>query len=148
MTIFKQYIIIKKSFAATILVSLVCFFTGHVLVGVAVILLELLFKLFRTDYLILDLLTGKKVRKIRFYYLYEGLTAEIGVFQDELLGLVEVDFEFQSAKDLEKFKMPDFCLADVTQENFAVGGMLCGKNYSDIESELKKFNYKKLFLQK
>lgn len=66
---------IKKSFAATILISLVCFFTGHVLVGVAVILLELLFKLFRTDDLILDLLTGKENGKV----LNEDLTLTVGL---------------------------------------------------------------------
>ena len=66
---------IKKSFAATFLISLVCFFTGHVLVGVAVVLLELLFKLFRTDYLILDLLTGKEIGAI----LSEDLTLTAGL---------------------------------------------------------------------
>ncbi len=51
----------KKSFAViTILVSLVCFFTGHMLVGVMVILLELLFKLLKTDDLILNILSGKE----------------------------------------------------------------------------------------
>lgn len=66
---------IKKSFAATILISLVCFFTGHVLVGVAVILLELLFKLFRTDDLILSLLAGKENGKV----LSENLTLTVGL---------------------------------------------------------------------
>lgn len=66
---------IKKSFAAAILISLVCLFTGHVLVGVAVILLELLFKLFRTDNLILSLLTGKESGKI----LSEDLTLTAGL---------------------------------------------------------------------
>ena len=42
--------------------------------------------------------------------------------------------------------MPDFCLADVTQEKFIAGGMICGKSYEDIEKELKRFNYVKLFL--
>lgn len=27
-----------------------------------------------------------------------------------------------------------------------IGGMICGKSYEDIESELNRFNYKKLFL--
>lgn len=52
---------IKKNFAASLLISLVCFFTGHVLVGVAVILLELLFKLFKMDDLIIDIILKKKV---------------------------------------------------------------------------------------
>ena len=40
--------------------------------------------------------------------------------------------------------MPDFCLADVTQEVFIAGGMLCGKCYKDIEDDLARIGYKKL----
>ncbi|MFA6536275.1 MAG: CYTH domain-containing protein [Candidatus Paceibacterota bacterium] len=87
---------------------------------------------------------GKKVRKIRYYYPYEGLTAEVDVFQDELAGLIEVDFEFETATELKKFAMPDFCLVEVTDEDFLAGGMLCGKSYRDIEKELGRLKYKKI----
>lgn len=40
--------------------------------------------------------------------------------------------------------MPDFCLVDVTQEEFAAGGMLSGKKYQDIQNKLDQFGYKKL----
>ena len=55
-----------------------------------------------------------------------------------------VDFEFETEEEKEKFEMPEFCLADVTQENFIAGGMLAGKKYKDIEKELERFEYKKL----
>ena len=90
---------------------------------------------------------GKRTRKVRYYYNCNGRTAEIGVFKDALEGLVLVDFEFESAEEKQKFMMPDFCLADVTQEEFLAGGMLCGKGYGDIEKGLAKFSYKKLFLR-
>jgi len=89
---------------------------------------------------------GKKVHKIRYYYDYKGSTAEIDVFQGALKGLVLVDFEFETVEDKAKFKMPEFCLAEVTSEQFVAGGMVCGKSYSDIEKDLKRFNYSKLFL--
>lgn len=92
----------------------------------------------------LSQLHGKRVRKIRHYYDYKGRTAEIDVFQDDLKGLVLVDFEFDCDEDKESFEMPDFCLAEVTQETFLAGGMLCGKKYADIETQLKKFNYMKI----
>ena len=92
----------------------------------------------------LNKLEGKRVRKIRYYYEFEERTAEIDLFQDELNGLVTVDFEFETEEEKEKFKMPDFCLADVTQEDFIAGGKLCGKTYKEIEKELDKFEYKKL----
>jgi len=89
---------------------------------------------------------GKRVSKIRYCYNYNGRTAEIDVFQGPLKGLVVVDFEFKEIGEKDSFEMPDFCLADVTQEKFIAGGMLCGKSYEDIENDLKRFNYSKLFL--
>jgi hypothetical protein len=40
--------------------------------------------------------------------------------------------------------MPGFCLADVAQELFIAGGMLCGKTYTEIEGDLERFSYKRL----
>ncbi|MDZ7611892.1 MAG: hypothetical protein U5L10_03955 [Candidatus Moranbacteria bacterium] len=87
---------------------------------------------------------GKRVRKVRYSYNHQGKTAEIDVFQDDLKGLVLVDFEFESVNDKEIFVMPDFCLADVTQEDFIAGGMLCGKGCGDIEEKLNRFGYQKI----
>ncbi|MBU2590191.1 MAG: hypothetical protein KKA65_00865 [Nanoarchaeota archaeon] len=87
---------------------------------------------------------GKKVHKLRYYYEYKGRIAEVDVFQGELHGLVVVDFEFKEMKNKDNFEMPEFCLADITQEDFIAGGMVCGKSYKDIEEDLNRFNYKKL----
>jgi len=91
-------------------------------------------------------LDGKKTYKIRYCYDYNGRTAEIDVFQGTLKGLIIVDFEFKEIGEKDSFEMPDFCLIDITQEEFIAGGMLCGKSYEDIEDDLKRFNYSKLFL--
>lgn len=95
----------------------------------------------------LNQLNGKRTRKIRYYYNFNDRTAEFDVFQDSLKGLVIIDFEFATMDEKDNFKMPDFCLADITQELFTAGGMICGKSYKDIKDELKKFNYNKLFLK-
>ncbi|MFA5994040.1 MAG: hypothetical protein WC823_03715 [Parcubacteria group bacterium] len=87
---------------------------------------------------------SKKVRKIRYHFDYAGLIAEIDVFQDELEGLVVVDFEFKTVEAKNSFQMPDFCLADVTQDELIAGGMLCGKSYADIETHLQKYGYNKI----
>lgn len=89
---------------------------------------------------------GKVVHKIRHLYPYNGLTGEVDVFQGDLPGLITVEFEFETIEQLDAFEKPDFCLVDVTAEEFTAGGFLCGKSYKDIEEELKKFGYKKLFL--
>ncbi|GEM_PF-398705 len=85
---------------------------------------------------------GKNLVKVRYYKKYKDRTAEIDVFKGDLEGLVLVDFEFESQNEKESFNPPDFCLADVTQEEFIAGGMLCGKSYEDIENELDEWNYK------
>jgi CYTH domain-containing protein len=92
----------------------------------------------------LEQVKGKAVRKIRYYYNHKGVQAEVDVFQDELSGLVLVDFEFKEVTDKNNFEMPDFCLSDVTQDKFFAGGMLCGKKYSDIEVHLGELGYKKI----
>jgi CYTH domain-containing protein len=89
-------------------------------------------------------LKGKRTHKIRYNYDYNGRVAEIDIFQDKLKGLVVVDFEFENEKDKDAFEMPDFCLIDVTQEEFLAGGMLCGKEYDNIEESLKRFGYRRL----
>lgn len=90
---------------------------------------------------------GKEARKVRYYFPYKNTTAEIDVFQDDLKGLVLVDFEFETMDEKDRFIMPDFCLAEVTQEKGLAGGMLAGKKYSDLEAALKKYGYKKIDIE-
>lgn len=98
----------------------------------------------QSEYDLLSALEGKSVEKIRYYFDYNGLRAEIDVFQGPLKGLVLVDFEFETEDEKNNFHMPDFCLADVTQEEFIAGGMVCGKSYEDIQNKLKEFGYEKI----
>lgn len=95
---------------------------------------------------VLNKVDGKRIHKIRYNYEYQGNIAEFDVFQDLLSGLVIIDFEFATMEEKDRFQMPDFCLADITQEVFTAGGMICGKSYEDIEHILNRYNYKKLFL--
>lgn len=96
------------------------------------------------EFTTLSELNGKKLRKFRYYYPMNNITAEIDVYLDDLEGLALADFEFKSIEDKKNFIMPNFCLADVTQEKVAAGGILAGKKYSDIESTLNKYNYQKI----
>jgi CYTH domain-containing protein len=83
------------------------------------------------------------IEKKRYYYPYQGRVAEIDIFLGKLKGLVLVDFEFGNKEDLNNFKMPDFCLADVTQEDFVAGGILCHGSIELLSNDLKRFGYKK-----
>ena len=107
-------------------------------------LMEQTIELTKEEFTALAAADGKRVRKIRHYLECNGITLEIDVFQDELAGLVLVDAEFETEKEKNGFTMPDFCLVEVTQEDFLAGGMLCGKSYQDIEEQLAEFGYSKL----
>lgn len=101
-------------------------------------------KLTEHEFAALAVAPGKRVAKRRYVYDYRGRVAEIDVFLEDLEGLVLADFEFDDRDEQLAFKMPDFCLADVTQEAFVAGGMLAGKAYDNIAAELKEYNYTKI----
>jgi CYTH domain-containing protein len=84
---------------------------------------------------------GRKLVKKRYRMPYKGLVAEIDIFTGPLKGLVVIEFEFKTLEEKSDFVKPDFCLADVTQENFIAGGFLAGKSYSDISFYLARFGY-------
>jgi CYTH domain-containing protein len=92
----------------------------------------------------LSKIEGKRFRKRRYFSPFEKMVAEVDVYLDELQGLIVVDFEFKSSQEKDAFGMPDFCLADVTQDKEIAGGMLAGKKYSDIEDFLKERGYEKI----
>lgn len=89
---------------------------------------------------------GRKVAKTRYFYSYKGFTAEFDVFEAPLLGLILIDFEFKNFEEFQTFTIPDFCLDDVTQEEFIAGGVLAGQTLEQVNHYLEKFNYKPLFL--
>lgn len=90
---------------------------------------------------------GKRIHKIRYYFDWNGRTAEFDVFHSDLKGLVLVDFKFSREEEIYSFSMPSFCLADVTEDELFSGGYLCGKSYKDIAKHLSKYNYKPLYLK-
>jgi len=100
----------------------------------------------QTEFESLSHAKSRKITKKRYLFQYEGQTAEFDVFDGGLAGLVVIDFEFANEAEMGSFEMPNFCLADITQETFIAGGVLAGKNLSDIKDVLKKFAYCELEL--
>jgi CYTH domain-containing protein len=92
----------------------------------------------------LSQLKGKRTRKTRCFYEENGTHYEVDIFREGLAGLVLVDIEFASLEEKKKFIPPEWCLAEVTQEKFLAGGMVCGKRYGDLEPQLARFGYKPL----
>lgn len=98
----------------------------------------------KTEFESLSTARGPKIEKTRYYFPFGELIAEVDIFEGDLAGLVLVDFEFKTEAEMRTFTMPNFCLADVSQEAFIAGGVLVGKSYADIAAELEKYNYHKL----
>lgn len=93
------------------------------------------------------ILPGKEANKRRYYYPYQGKTLEIDVYIDALAGLVVVDAEFDSPPEKALFVMPDFCLAEITHEEFIAGGKIAGKSYEDLSPELDRYKYQKIIVK-
>ena len=93
------------------------------------------------EYTDFEIVKGKRIYKNRYLYDEGGTLFEIDVFEKDLTGLILVDVEFRSNKEKSNFVMPSWLLVDVTQESFTAGGMLCGKNFSDIKDNLSRFGY-------
>lgn len=98
------------------------------------------------EYIALKNSSSRRVEKDRYTIDIAGNLVEIDVFLGDLTGLVLMDFEFKTEQAKNNFVPPDFCLADVTQENFILGGQLAGQSYADIEKDLDRFGYRKLAL--
>jgi CYTH domain-containing protein len=109
------------------------------------IMIEETINLTQEEYHALQQIDSKTHKKIRYQYkTNNSKICEIDIYQDNLKGLVIIDFEFNTIEEKNNFIPPDFCLVEVTQEEFIAGGYLCGKSYEDIQEELEKFGYKKL----
>ena len=91
---------------------------------------------------------GKVVTKRRYVYSSEnpGILIEVDEFLEDLSGLILVDFEFDNLEEMERFQPPEYCLSEVTDQDFLAGGILAGKSYSEIADRLETFGYSPLKL--
>jgi CYTH domain-containing protein len=82
--------------------------------------------------------------KDRYEYPIDDTIYEFDVFREDLLGLVLVDVEFSSIAERDSFVMPDFCLADVTYDEWVAGGMLAGKTLNEVRDYFMAYDYQPL----
>ena len=108
---------------------------------------ESIIQLTPDEFAALSQVPGKRIHKHRYYMAYRWVTLEIDVFQESLLGLILVDVEFPDEASKHDFLIPDFCLCEVTQDATFAWGLLCGKDYGDIEKKLTSLWYRKLYIE-
>lgn len=76
------------------------------------------------------------------YPLYDGLVAEIDIFQDKLEGLVYAEVEFPDEELRKNFKKPDWFDIDITQEKWVANSELSKLNYSQVEKIIGELELK------
>lgn len=98
----------------------------------------------KDEFMAIATCSNKDFTKRRYLMDLAGHPAEVDVYEGKLLGLVVIDFEFDSETEKDAFVTPDFVLADVTEEEAIAGGYLAGKSIEDIMPLLDKYGYKKM----
>lgn len=103
---------------------------------------ESIIDLSKAEYQALAELPNKTIQKTRYYVPWEWLTIEIDVFQRDLDWLLLMNVEFPDKQIMKKFTIPEFCLADVTENSLFVSDILCDKTYTSLSSLIKQYSGK------
>jgi adenylate cyclase len=93
------------------------------------------------EFFIMKKLPTTRQFKKRYNYKFEERTAQIDIWEEDLKGLVIVEFEFESEEASRNFKMPDFCLKDISNLEWLSTGILSGKKFVDLKTMLSAFNF-------
>lgn len=79
---------------------------------------------------------GNEIRKNRYRFTYDGREFSVDMFLGDLFGLILAEISFESDDELDKFPMPPFALADVTNHELFTGGKLSQSTFEDIRREI------------
>ena len=78
-----------------------------------------------------------EIRKNRYFYDFGGREIEIDLFLGELWGLITAQICFADSKTMQSFEPPPFAIAEVTTNEFFVGGNLIGKSFANVQKEFE-----------
>jgi CYTH domain-containing protein len=87
---------------------------------------------------VLSVFDSNEIRKNRYYFDYEGRKFSVDMFLGDLFGLVLAEVSFDTDEELENYPTPPFALADVTNNKFFSGGVLCERSFADVREEIAK----------
>jgi CYTH domain-containing protein len=79
-----------------------------------------------------------ELRFNRYFYQTDEHKFEIDVFLNPLWGLTLGTVYFETEAAMESFRVPDFAVAEVTQNSFFTEQNLIGKSFSDVQTEYSK----------
>lgn len=79
---------------------------------------------------------ANEIRKNRYRFTYDGREFAVDMFLGDLFGLILAEVSFESDDELDKFPMPPFAVADVTNHELFTGGKLSQSTFEDIRREI------------
>jgi CYTH domain-containing protein len=84
----------------------------------------------------LSVFNGNEVRKNRYPFQFDGKSFAIDMFLGDLFGLVLGEVSFETDEELDRFPLPPFVLADVTNNELFSGGRLSELKFADLREEI------------
>jgi CYTH domain-containing protein len=87
---------------------------------------------------VLSVFEANEIRKNRYRLEFEGQEFAIDMFLGDLFGLVLAEASFQTDDELDKYPIPPFALAEVTNNEVFTGGRLSQLTLEDIRAEVVK----------
>lgn len=87
---------------------------------------------------VLSVFDANEIRKNRYYFDYEGRRFSVDMFLGDLFGLVLAEVSFATDEELDNYPTPPFALADVTNNKFFSGSVLCEHTFADVRDEIAK----------
>ena len=89
------------------------------------------------EYLVLSVFEANEIRKNRYPFEFEGRKFSVDMFLGPLWGLVLAEVSFDTDEELDRFPIPSFALAEVTNNEIFTGGRLYELTFEDIKNEVK-----------
>jgi CYTH domain-containing protein len=83
-------------------------------------------------------LETSELRFNRYFYDFNGKQIEIDLFLNPLWGYNPAKVFFESEAEMKNFKLPDFAVAEITQNEFFLGRNMLGKTFEDARAEIAK----------
>ena len=77
-----------------------------------------------------------ELRFNRYFYDFNNKKIEIDLFLNPLWGYNPAKVFFETEEEMENFALPDFAVAEITQNEFFIGRNLLGKTFEDVRNEI------------
>jgi len=97
-----------------------------------------------SEYNLLAVFEANEIRKNRYRFEHDGHQYGIDLFLGDLLGLILAEISFETDEELERFAMPSFAFAEVTNSEMFTGAKLVDLTFEDIRNQVARNDPRKL----